>query len=93
MQIVDLMAKELQKRLKEQDIEFDLTEAALRHIVKEGHDPQYGARPLRRALQRMVEDRLSEELITGNISKGDAVLIDVENGQLKVTKKESVKQE
>ncbi len=93
LQIVELMAKELQKRLKEQDIEFELTEAALRHIVKEGHDPQYGARPLRRALQRMVEDRLSEELIAGNISKGDSVLIDVEDGQLKVIKKESVKQE
>ncbi|MDQ0340155.1 ATP-dependent Clp protease ATP-binding subunit ClpC [Caldalkalibacillus uzonensis] len=90
MQIVDLMAKQLQKRLKEQDIEFSLTDAALRHIVKEGHDPQYGARPLRRALQRMVEDRLSEELLQGNISKGDSVLIDVEDGQLKVVKKESV---
>ncbi|QZT34390.1 ATP-dependent protease ATP-binding subunit ClpC [Caldalkalibacillus thermarum TA2.A1] len=90
MQIVDLMAKQLQKRLKEQDIEFTLTEEAKRHIVKEGYDPQYGARPLRRALQRMVEDRLSEELLQGNISKGDSVVIDVEDGQLKVLKKESV---
>jgi len=91
-QIVGLMAKELEKRLVEQEIELKLTEAALRHIAKEGYDPQYGARPLRRALQRQVEDRLSEELLLGNVKKGDSVIIDEIDGELKVTKKESVNQ-
>jgi ATP-dependent Clp protease ATP-binding subunit ClpC len=90
-EIVGLMARELQKRLTEQEIELDLTDSALRLIAKEGFDPQYGARPLRRALQRHVEDRLSEELLQGTISKGDTVEIDVENEQLVVRKKESAK--
>lgn len=91
-QIVRLMANELQERLKEQDIEFDISEDALGLIAKEGFDPQYGARPLRRALQKLVEDRLSEELLQGNITKGDSVLIDVADGQLTVVKKEKVSQ-
>jgi ATP-dependent Clp protease ATP-binding subunit ClpC len=90
-EIVGLMAKELQKRLKEQEIEFNLTEDALRVIAKEGFDPQYGARPLRRALQRHVEDRLSEELLQGSINKGDSVVIDAKDNELFVQKKESVK--
>jgi ATP-dependent Clp protease ATP-binding subunit ClpC len=89
-EIVGLMANELQKRLKEQNIEITLTEAALKFIAKEGFDPQYGARPLRRAIQRQVEDRLSEELLQGHIVKGDAVIIDEVDNQLQVSKKESV---
>ncbi len=90
LEIVRLMASDLQKRLKEQEVDFSLTDAALRHIVREGYDPQYGARPLRRALQRIVEDRLSEELLQGHIGKGDHVVIDEENGQLTVKKQASV---
>lgn len=86
-QIVVLMASLLQKRLKEQEIDMSLTDEALRYIVKEGFDPQYGARPLRRALQRHVEDRLSEELLQGTIKKGDSVIIDEKDGGLTVTKK------
>lgn len=89
-QIVRLMANELQERLKEQEIEFEITDAALEIIAKEGFDPQYGARPLRRALQKHVEDRLSEELLLGNIKKGDTVLIDAVDNELKVIKKETV---
>ena len=59
-EIVSLMANSLTKRLKEQDIELQLTDAALEKIAKEGYDPQYGARPLRRALQKHVEDHLLE---------------------------------
>ena len=58
----------LSKRLKEQDIELELTEAAKHKISEEGYDPEYGARPLRRALQKHVEDRLSEELLKGSIN-------------------------
>ncbi|KAA5582512.1 ATP-dependent Clp protease ATP-binding subunit ClpC, partial [Pseudomonas aeruginosa] len=66
-EIVSLMAHSLTKRLKEQDIELELTDAALEKIAQEGYDPQYGARPIRRALQKHVEDRLSEELLKGNV--------------------------
>lgn len=90
-QIVGLMASQLQKRLKEQEIDISLTNEALRFIAKEGFDPQYGARPLRRALQRQVEDRLSEELLQGKIKKGDSVIIAEKDGELKVTKKSAKK--
>ena len=75
-QIVSLNGSSLTKRLKEQDIELELTDAALDKIAEEGYDPQYGARPLRRALQKHVEDRLSEELLKGNISKVNNVIFD-----------------
>ncbi|GAA0380713.1 ATP-dependent protease ATP-binding subunit ClpC [Bacillus horti] len=86
-EIVKLMAQQLQDRLKEQEIEFSLTDSALKFIAKEGFDPQYGARPLRRALQRQVEDKLSEELLQGTVKKGDTVVIDEKKGELKVTNK------
>jgi ATP-dependent Clp protease ATP-binding subunit ClpC len=94
-EIVLLMAEQLRKRLNEQDIDFVLTDSAKKFLVKEGFDPAYGARPLRRAIQRHIEDRLSEELLTGNIVKGDTVQIDEKDGQLtvaKVTPEESVSQ-
>lgn len=73
--IVILMIKELQKRLKDQDIEFTLTDKAIEKIAKEGFDPEYGARPLRRSIQKNIEDKLSEELLKGTISKGQKVKI------------------
>lgn len=90
-QIVSLMTDELRKRLKEQSIDFQLTEEAKNVLAKEGFDPAYGARPLRRAIQRHIEDRLSEELLKGNISKGDTVNIDSEEGQLVVKRLEKSK--
>ncbi|MCL6454735.1 MAG: ATP-dependent Clp protease ATP-binding subunit [Alicyclobacillus sp.] len=74
--IVDLMVKELQKRLAEQEISFALTDAAKAFLAKEGFDPQYGARPLKRAVQRHIEDRLSEALLSGTVKRGDHVTID-----------------
>ncbi|MDN4593559.1 ATP-dependent protease ATP-binding subunit ClpC [Polycladomyces subterraneus] len=85
-QIVSLMSEELRKRLKEQDIDFVLTDEAKKHLAKIGFDPQYGARPLRRAIQKHIEDRLSEELLRGTIQRGDTVKIDVKDGQLTVEK-------
>ncbi len=76
-EIVKLMADQLTKRLKEQDIDLDLTEKAIEKIAEEGFDPEYGARPLRRAIQKHVEDRLSEELLKGNVQKGQKVTLDV----------------
>ncbi|WP_018924700.1 ATP-dependent protease ATP-binding subunit ClpC [Salsuginibacillus kocurii] len=75
-EIVGLMAGELKKRLAEQEIEFELTPTAQDKIADEGFDPEYGARPLRRALQKQVEDRLSEALLTGDIQKGQTAVID-----------------
>ncbi|SFJ37055.1 ATP-dependent Clp protease ATP-binding subunit [Thermoflavimicrobium dichotomicum] len=85
-EIVSLMAEQLRKRLLEQDIDFTLTDAAKKHLAKEGFDPTYGARPLRRAIQKHIEDRLSEELLRGNIARGDRVIIDVKDKQLTVEK-------
>ncbi|NOJ72378.1 ATP-dependent protease ATP-binding subunit ClpC [Paenibacillus alvei] len=83
-EIVSLMAGELRKRLKEQDVDFQLTDNAKNFLAKEGFDPAYGARPLRRAIQKHIEDRLSEELLKGNVSKGDSVVIDEKAGELVV---------
>ncbi|WP_301110065.1 ATP-dependent Clp protease ATP-binding subunit [Sporosarcina sp.] len=80
-QIVSLMSEDLAKRLAEQNIELVLTEAAKDKITDEGYDPEYGARPLRRALQKHVEDRLSEELLEGKVLTGEKVVIDVEDDQ------------
>ncbi|MFF2754637.1 ATP-dependent Clp protease ATP-binding subunit [Psychrobacillus sp. NPDC058041] len=83
-QIVTLMTQQLAKRLKEQGIELELTEAAQDKITTEGYDPTYGARPLRRALQKHVEDRLSEELLKGEVLTGQHVVFDVENDEFVV---------
>jgi ATP-dependent Clp protease ATP-binding subunit ClpC len=87
--IVTLMAEELRKRLKQQDVDFALTDKAKVFLAKEGYDPTYGARPLRRAIQKHIEDRLSEELLKGNISKGDSLTIDEKDGELVVHNSES----
>jgi ATP-dependent Clp protease ATP-binding subunit ClpC len=84
LKIVSLMADSLKKRLSDQGIEIELSQAALEKITEEGYDPDYGARPLRRALQRKIEDRLSEELLKGNINKGQTVKIDVEENDFVV---------
>ncbi|MBB5175014.1 ATP-dependent protease ATP-binding subunit ClpC [Texcoconibacillus texcoconensis] len=92
-EIVGLMAGQLRKRLEEQGIDFELSDEAKRKIADEGYDPDYGARPLRRALQKHVEDRLSEELLTGNINKGQKVRIGVKDDEFiveSVTNKETV---
>ncbi|HZG14768.1 MAG TPA: ATP-dependent Clp protease ATP-binding subunit [Candidatus Bathyarchaeia archaeon] len=88
-QIVTLMTDELRKRLKEQEIDFNLSEDAKKILAKEGFDPAYGARPLRRAIQRNIEDKLSEELLKGTIHKGDTVNIDAEDGKLVVKRLET----
>jgi ATP-dependent Clp protease ATP-binding subunit ClpC len=80
------MSDELRKRLREQEVDFLLTDAAKSFLAKEGYDPQYGARPLRRAIQKHIEDRLSEDLLMGIIQKGDTFTIDEKDGALTVTK-------
>ncbi|MEK4027365.1 MULTISPECIES: ATP-dependent protease ATP-binding subunit ClpC [Bacillaceae] len=87
-EIVTLMADQLTQRLKEQGIIVDLSDRAKEKIADEGYDPEYGARPLRRALQKQVEDRLSEELLKGKVLAGQQVIVDVEDGNFIVTTKE-----
>ncbi|MEK4563198.1 ATP-dependent protease ATP-binding subunit ClpC [Alkalihalobacillus sp. FSL R5-0424] len=81
-EIITLMAEQLKTRLKEQGIDFELTEEAKDKITDLGYDPEYGARPLRRALQKQVEDRLSEELLKGTIAKGQKAVIGVKDNEL-----------
>ena len=82
LKIADLMFVSLEKRLESKDISVTITQSAKDYIVSEGYDAEYGARPLRRTLQRLVEDRLSEKLIRAEISSGDKVKIDFDGNNL-----------
>jgi len=75
-EIVGLMVQEVSKRLAENEIEINVTQAARDYLAREGFDEEYGARPLRRAIQKEIEDRLSEEMLRGTFNRGDCVLID-----------------
>ena len=81
LQIVDLQLQQVQERLEDHRIEIEVTDAAREFLADEGYDPQFGARPLRRAIQRLVEDELSEGLLAGRFGGGDTIIIDkTENG-------------
>jgi ATP-dependent Clp protease ATP-binding subunit ClpC len=88
-EIVTLLSDQLVKRLQEQEIVLGLTDKAKEKISEEGYDPEYGARPLRRAIQKHIEDRLSEELLKGQVLTGQNVIIDVEDGEFVVKTEES----
>lgn len=77
--IVTLMVKQLHDRLYEQEIDLSLTDKAIEKIASEGFDPEYGARPLRRSIQKNIEDLLSEEMLKGTIEKGQKVKIGLSN--------------
>jgi ATP-dependent Clp protease ATP-binding subunit ClpB len=77
-QILGIQFKEIQKRLAEQNITLDATDAALTKLAKEGFDPQYGGRPMKRVLQRAVLNELSKSILSGKIQKDSAVLMDVD---------------
>lgn len=83
-QIVKIMSKSLIKRLAEQDIHVKLTPSAVKLIAEVGFDPKYGARPLRKALQKEVEDLLSEQLLSGEIKAGNHVSIGASNKKIKI---------
>ena len=76
------MLNVVSERLKEQDIEIEFTDESQEFLAKKGFDLTYGARPLRRAITKIVEDKLSEEMLKGNVKKGDKVKVSVENGEL-----------
>lgn len=87
--IINIMADSLKKRLKEKNINIDISENAKKLIVEKGSNKEYGARPLRRALQRMVEDELSERILKGEFAIGDEIVVDEKDGALTFAKKEA----
>ncbi|HEY9582545.1 MAG TPA: AAA family ATPase, partial [Savagea sp.] len=89
-EIVSLMSDELAKRLAEQNISLVITDDAKDKVAEIGYDPDYGARPLRRAIQKHIEDLLSEELLKGTIQEGGEVTIDVKDGEFYIKANETV---
>ena len=83
--IVDLEVAKLVQRLNEKDITLNLAESARDLLVKEGYDPDYGARPMRRAVERFLEDPLAEALLTGDIEEGDTVDAHVKEDEVEIS--------
>ena len=81
-QIVDLMSKRLKDQLAGQGLTLELTDAAKLLLAEKGYDPTLGARPLRRALQRMVEDKMSERILWKEFRAGETIIVDVEDGEI-----------
>ncbi|MCO6438992.1 MAG: AAA family ATPase [Phycisphaerae bacterium] len=82
--IVDIQLEHLRDRLAERRITLEVTEAALAHLAAAGYDPAFGARPLKRVIQREVADRLAADLLAGTISDGDTVAVDAVEGEIVV---------
>ena len=76
--IVDLLMKRVSTQLQSQDVEIELTDTTKDLLVAKGYDPTLGARPLRRAIQRMIEDTLSEKILWKEFEAGDTIIVDVE---------------
>lgn len=87
-EIVSLMINQLQERLSDQDINIEVTEAAKAQIAEDGYDPEYGARPLARSIQKHIEDTLSESLLSGADFTDKVVTVDYENDEFTVGTKE-----
>jgi ATP-dependent Clp protease ATP-binding subunit ClpC len=81
-QIVDLMMRRVVEQLKSKDITLELTDGAKTLLAEKGYDPALGARPLRRTIQRMVEDPLSEKLLWKEFTAGQMVIVDVRDGEI-----------
>ncbi|RYE43340.1 MAG: ATP-dependent chaperone ClpB [Hyphomicrobiales bacterium] len=82
--IVDIQLGRLRGLLKERDISLELTDAAREWLANEGYDPAYGARPLKRVIQREVQDKLAEEILAGRVTDGQSVVIDAGEGGLRL---------
>jgi ATP-dependent Clp protease ATP-binding subunit ClpC len=81
-QIVTLMLAIVNRQVEQQSMRLEVTQAAREILAREGWDPNYGARPLRRAIQRLIEDPLSEEVLLGRFSAGDTILAEGEDGKI-----------
>jgi ATP-dependent Clp protease ATP-binding subunit ClpC len=81
MQIVDLQMRAVAERLADHGVKIELTDAARRWLAKEGYDPQFGARPVRRTLERHVENPLAKRLLSGEFQEGDTIVVDVRENE------------
>jgi len=90
-QIVELMVKDLQKRLAERKLGIELTEEAKSWLAREGYDPTFGARPLRRVIERSVESPLSTKLLRGEFKEGDTIKVNIGKDGLTFTAKAAAK--
>ncbi len=86
-QIVDLMLNKVYRQIRAQGMNMDVTEEVKDILAKEGYDPTFGARPLRRTIQRLIENPLSELLLRGDFKEGDTILVTVEDGEIRFKKK------
>ncbi len=89
-EIAEIMLKEVFGRMQEKGITLSVTEAFKERLVEEGYNPSYGARPLRRAVMRLLEDSLAEEFLSGRIGEGDAALVDVNDEKQVVIRKQGL---
>jgi ATP-dependent Clp protease ATP-binding subunit ClpC len=84
-QIASILLGEVCRRLTDQGITLEVTQRFKDRLVEEGYDPSYGARPLRRAITRLLEDCLAEEILSGRVKDADTIVVDVDHeGQIKV---------
>lgn len=80
--IIDLLAASLKSRLKDKQITLEITDAAKQAIVEASYDPNFGARPLKRYIQRNVETMVAKEILRDEVRQGDTITIDEQNGEL-----------
>ena len=86
LQIVDLMLDRVRQQVSSQGMEMEVTQPVREQLAAEGFDPQFGARPLRRAVQRLIEDPLSEEVLLGRFTHGDTIRVELEDSKIFFTK-------
>jgi ATP-dependent Clp protease ATP-binding subunit ClpC len=85
-QIVGLMIDEVRSRLTDREVDFQVTDRAKQELVREGFDRQYGARPLRRTIQRRIENPLARRILEGEFNEGDVAQVDFEEGEFRFSK-------
>ena len=90
--IIDLLVADVNKRLVDKELDVELTEAAKQLVVEGGYDPMYGARPLKRYLQKNVETLAARLILSGNVGSGDTILIDEEKGKLEASVKQRIRE-
>jgi len=86
--IVEIQMAQVRQRMAERQIEIELTDAAKEYLVREGYDATYGARPLKRTIQRLILDPLARQVLEGKFTEGDTVVVDVEKDQVVFYKEE-----
>jgi ATP-dependent Clp protease ATP-binding subunit ClpB len=89
--ITNIQVEYLRKRLQDRDMDLELSEAALDMLGEAGFDPVYGARPLKRAIQQGIENKLAQEILSAHFQPGDVIVVDKSDGQLVFRKKEGIK--